>query len=464
MTKQTPGIKIPFFRESQYPIVEGTRCVEVRIPDAPEFMPVLAGLVKLATRSFNYVRDDREKAWALGNMWKAAYDHTDWEGCMDCEGVQDCIETNEGTREAIRLLAGATNPAGQEQGQPLSSERMLEDLAGTTNPGCDDTILKRQCRAAVVKVNRAITDVLEKIEVTSNSAELLDALDNFPLITYVANAVGVDFVLSMTNYIQQAVTEGYIGQYDEAAEIDLATSLYCQCQEDCVINIDRMYEAFYGRVSDIVTEPFDDLAQLALLVAGIDVGGTDVVDLMFWFALATTKVANFLFAGTLDRGLDMLIQGSADDAELDFTPAFDCPTAWEHDFDFTAVSMPEGWTVTDGAHVVGFGVSITADQGGGLFFGRISYDPSAGFECTQFILQFTSALTDSFGQIFSPSDGSSYNFNFDMLAGSETEQSGTGLPADFSADAFLCGVGGAPANTMFLTGVHIEGFGFDPFV
>jgi len=76
---------------------------------------------------------------------------------------------------------------------------------------------------------------------------------------------------------------------------------------------------------------------------------------------------------------------------------------------------------------------------------------------------FSPALADSYAQIFSPSDGSAYSFNFIQLAGGEEFQDGDGLPDDFSSDPFICGVAGASANTMYVTGVRITGDGFNPF-
>jgi len=91
MTKPIPGIKIQYFKESQYPEVEGTRCVEIRIPDHDAFMPMLGGLIALATKTFNYVREDREHAQIIADQWRKAYDLTDWEGCMNCDELNACL-------------------------------------------------------------------------------------------------------------------------------------------------------------------------------------------------------------------------------------------------------------------------------------------------------------------------------------------------------------------------------------
>lgn len=74
-------VTIANFRESQYPEVEGTRCIKIFIPDDDTFLQLLAGLVALANSESNYVQDDIEKAAALAQQWRDAYLQSDWAGC-----------------------------------------------------------------------------------------------------------------------------------------------------------------------------------------------------------------------------------------------------------------------------------------------------------------------------------------------------------------------------------------------
>jgi len=95
MPKQTPkprSLRAQAFEESNYPIeVEGTRCVEIRVPNADEFMAQLAGVIALAGKRFNYQNKDVERAKIIAEMWQAAYLETGWESCMNCEELIECL-------------------------------------------------------------------------------------------------------------------------------------------------------------------------------------------------------------------------------------------------------------------------------------------------------------------------------------------------------------------------------------
>lgn len=92
MTKPIPGIKIPYWKAEQYPVPEGLRCVEIMIPDDDSFMALLGGLLKLPGRSFNWENETFEKRLALAQVWKNAYNATDWEQCMNCEQLIECLQ------------------------------------------------------------------------------------------------------------------------------------------------------------------------------------------------------------------------------------------------------------------------------------------------------------------------------------------------------------------------------------
>lgn len=74
-------VTIANFREEQYPLVEGTRCIQVYIPDDDVFKHLLAGLIALAGSEGNYVQDDPDKSADLAQQWRNAYLQSDWTGC-----------------------------------------------------------------------------------------------------------------------------------------------------------------------------------------------------------------------------------------------------------------------------------------------------------------------------------------------------------------------------------------------
>lgn len=74
-------VTISNFREDQYPIVSGTRCIKIYIPDDDAFKSLLGGLLALAGVQTNYQNDDEAKAASLAQQWIDAYVQSDWTGC-----------------------------------------------------------------------------------------------------------------------------------------------------------------------------------------------------------------------------------------------------------------------------------------------------------------------------------------------------------------------------------------------
>lgn len=233
---------------SLYPVVEGTRCVQVRIPDDDTYLPVLAGFVAILNQSWSWAGSLDERI-ERAQMWQNAYAETDWEGCVDCAEIQDCIENDEGVRGAITNIVNNNNnfPADSPYGQNLPDSRLTEDLSTAYNPECDYDILWAQCLGVVQATNNAITDVLQQVEVTTNVVELASSLlGSVPGVAGAEKAAGVDGVLSLINYYQEAIDQEYQSQYTTTpvtgTEDVIAFSLFCACKGTCVITIDKIVD------------------------------------------------------------------------------------------------------------------------------------------------------------------------------------------------------------------------------
>lgn len=322
MAKPVPGIKIQYLREEQYPLVEGTRCVQVRIPDDPAYLPALAGLIALATKYFNYARVDKTKAKQVADLWKNAYLLTDWDSCMNCEELQECIQPLLDNLE-IQITNNILNQiqyGTQNPGQPMSGADSASNIAGATNPGCDLDILWAQCLAIVQFTNRAIVDVLEKVEVATNVNELVDVIGDIPGLSVIDKLLGPEAVTKAINYFQEAILEGYSAQYTETVENEITCQLFCICRDDCIISVDRVFSLFQSRLSSLIPENPGDLLDLIELVAGVDFDGTEVVDICFYFAWGAAKLGEILFGETISLNtLQTLLSLAVDDASSDWT-------------------------------------------------------------------------------------------------------------------------------------------------
>jgi len=333
---KNPGIKIPYL-SIEKPLPEGTRCIEVRIPDDDEFVPVLGGLVAIATKWFNYDRDSTHKGAQIARLWRMAYLATDWEGCMSCEELTECLQPLfDNLQTAIINQVNNFNEYGvNEPGVPLTEEQYEQDLTAGTNPTCDLDIVWAQCLAVVQFTNRLITDLMEQIESKSNVVELAQLFNSLPFVRYITNAIGEEAAVDLIAYYQEAFTEGYLAEYTEAIETEIACQLFCYARLDCTISVSMLDSVFSERVASIVPDTPGDLIELLTLLAGISISSADVVNLMFWMAWKGAVLAEFFisdaFSGifNLQTLLNLAVDNASSDWELLCTTCPNCDIGYE---------------------------------------------------------------------------------------------------------------------------------------
>lgn len=331
--RKNPGIKIPFLDITDKPIVDGTRCVEVRIPDDDKYMPVLAGLIAIATKWFNWQRDDLKRGTQIAKIWQLAYIETDWGSCMNCEELIACLQpvldaqTEQIINQVTNNVMNFQQFGTQTPGVPMTPEVLETNLAEGTNPTCDYDILWAQSLAIIQYTNRAIEDLFQAIESASNVVELVDIFTDLPIVTWISDTLGAEFAEGLINYYQEAVAEGYLAQYTELVEQELACAVFCAARVDCAITVDLLYGIFYSRVQLLVPDDPVDTIELLLLLAGIAPVGSTVVDLMFWFAWASAKLMSFFVSDSLSNiiNLQQLLNLAVNDANNDWQILCDCP-------------------------------------------------------------------------------------------------------------------------------------------
>jgi len=326
---KNPGIKIPYL-SIEKPLPEGTRCIEVRIPDDDAFVPVLGGLVAIATKWFNYDRDPTHKGVQLATLWRMAYLATKWEGCMNCEELTECLTPllADFAQSIVQQITNNSEYGVENPGQPLTEEQNEQNLTGETNLTCDLDITWAQSLAVIQFTNRLITDLFEQIESKTNVVELAQLFNSVPFVRYVTNAIGEEAAVDLIAYYQEAVTEGYLAEYTEALEQELACAVFCIAKLDCTISVDLLDYVFSSRVASIVPDTPGDLIELLALLAGISLSAADVVNLMFWFAWKGFKLAQFFITDAVGGTFDIqtLLALAVNDANNDWELlCTDCP-------------------------------------------------------------------------------------------------------------------------------------------
>jgi len=105
------------FFQDQYPATDETQCLTIYIPAGDEFKWLLAGLLRLPTLPSSYQDPESEQAQGLSDIWRDAYDLTDWGGC-------DLANSNQGRvslwHRFSTVTAGGALTTALDTGQPFN--------------------------------------------------------------------------------------------------------------------------------------------------------------------------------------------------------------------------------------------------------------------------------------------------------------------------------------------------------
>jgi len=304
----------------QFPIVDGLMCVEVKLPADLAYLALLQGFVAQMTNYWSYQGDNPDRK-AVAGLMQNAYTITDWDNCMNCEELTECLTPllEAQTQQITNNILNMTQYGTQNPGQPLSGEESGLNLAEGTNPTCDPDVLWAQCLAIVQYTNAAIVDVLQKVEAASNVVELAGLISEIPLVGLLAQQVGTELATETINYYQEAIEEQYNAQYTTEVEIDLACQLFCLARADCVLSVDLVFGLFAQRLVGIIPETPSDLVNLIEIIAGVSFDTTIVVDICFYFAWGAAKLGQFLFGEPIaTTALQVLVQTAKNDASNDW--------------------------------------------------------------------------------------------------------------------------------------------------
>lgn len=354
--------------------------------------------------------------------------------------------------------AGAAVP-----GRPLtpgqSAQSVLPPEVFDEFGDCIPDALWGACLYLVQSGNRAITDFFEILESASNTLEASGIIASaIPAAGQYAGAAA-----EFADQMQENIAEGYTAAYTEDYEISLACAIFCAAMENCELTPDMLIDVLNARMPELI-----DVATFGLIMAQIGaiiIPPEAIADTAFLIYFTALKFGQQFGEVIGIRPLTELMGLGADQLESNnWETLCDCgtPEAWARDVDFTGASMPAGWTVVAGVHVPGFGVQGTEPLGGS-FYCRVQYDPVDVEEIIEWVIETSGYAINDFGQVFSPTSGAAYTYNFDTQASPGTDVSATGLPVNFSADPLLTGFVWVGDNTKFLTGLHIEGIGENPY-
>ena len=155
-------------------------------------------------------------------------------------------------------------------------------------------ILWAQCVQVVEYTHTAIMDLLEILEVQSNTIELTAFLNLIPGMKALLVVVPVDDAFELINHIVSTFQEQYEANWTETVpngvKWKIACTLFCLCLDDKQITVPRINDAIYSLLDDYLTPNWDNMQEVIETVLGVNDNSEVVVYSMFFFLWGSAKL------------------------------------------------------------------------------------------------------------------------------------------------------------------------------
>jgi len=372
---------------ADYPLPEDMLCVEILIPNDLKYLYALQGFYAQMTNAWAWegTTEDR-KARAM--LVLLAYTATDWEQCMNCEQLQECLQPLfDALRAQVKqdvLLSqyGTENPVGV----PLPPEVTGAPLAAGSNPTCNLDIVWSQAEQLVDYSNTMITDTLEQVETATNNVELAQVITSLPIL----DELGADAIAGYIEVLLDGIAENYAAEFDLAYRNGLACDIFCSAKGDCEITIDKVYEILLARVTAHFGSPGETIGTIFNLLTYLvdqDIDGTVVVDTMMFLLWGGAKLINTFIQDVGTTALETIMELAVNDANNDWEILCECPEeATEPIIDPAPCSDPASsdgtniehlggtrWRVTSTANFTDAGVGIKDINGAAFMVDNVAF-------------------------------------------------------------------------------------------
>lgn len=474
----TPNIEnVKRLIADQYPPDVGLRCIQLQIPDDDSYVPVLAGFVALLSRNWAWTGspEDRE---ARARLWGVAYAATDWEGCMDCERIIECITDDTDTQNAFSLFllnqinsnSDIRNALQQVIQQRIGEERPISVSSDNLiygKDGCAFDNLYGAMRFLVRWMNQNNIDFLEQMN-AGVTPEALNANISKLFPGFQGNGL-IDATLpAITSLLTGAILENYDVYYTQEYEDELICAFFCLAQSDCAISFDSLYFYFVSRLGfgPTAAESFGNAISFAV-TGSLTLSG--YTDFMFFIQLGAFKFLGGFAEYTTYSPFETAMNEGWDDASDDWTECDDCGF-WSQDFsdvdgwgdfviDPSSNGDPMGQFVSGGVEGLAGGFGATPAFGIQLrnatplsmvFSVKVFYDYTAG-DGAYGQNVYTSAGFDGFPTIIQGTDVANTKPNLAPSSG------GIGIE-------FLSQYGGSVTGSVFIRKIRVYSqFGSNPY-
>lgn len=228
-----------------------------------------------------YPDEENQLMW---NFWEAF-------ACMDlCTAVLQSFLGNEDCQTGLSdLLTGLGFGIGGG-----GSDTPIDDITDTVfadlGESCNVAELYGICYALIDQMNTMVVDMLEALEVLTNPIEYATVLaDNVGILGLFSSTIS-----ETVAWIQDTIAENYVGAFTTDTHEELACELFCICEEDCIVTMARLRQAYRDYFTGFLPE--------------LNAGWVAFVEDLFELTLSTDTI---LVAAMQLMVCEALIRGSA---------------------------------------------------------------------------------------------------------------------------------------------------------
>lgn len=312
-----------------------------------------------------------------------------------CDQIAACIETSEGTRDAIRDML-ATDTITRTIIQQIGSIPTVGELERGQNllkpDQCNPDYLFNQTSALVFLLDQLVEDIFQAVEVGTNAIERAEKLvAAIPVI----GALPFDEIIGAADRLIAEVQEAYAGAYDASLYDELRCALFCAIRDDCTLTIENAVSFYEVRLGEAIPkDPAGTLLAVVQYIAAGSIVADAPVYAMHLFALACIRTAQNVF-GIDFAILALRIKAAGDEPDNDWMTLCDeCVTTWSKTWNF-ADGEVLNWEIAVGDFIPGTGFQSTG-AGPYAYTVDIGRDVTwpAGSSLTQIIVGATSTVAD----------------------------------------------------------------------
>jgi hypothetical protein len=248
-----------------------------------------------------------------------------------CEYMIDCIESNEGVKNALEQWFDNTS---YNQLLQFVANNYGTSVVGSGNTSdCNDNVFA-MIYALHDEIHTRNTDFIESIEAYTNTFELLgDFAEELTLAVSAVTGFGgvlagaLTYGSQLIDYILETLADAYNAEYTATLRDTIACDLFCIARNTCKLSIDDMYNYHLEQLSLSESLSID---QLFLSVISGQWQGSEIVHIMYILQLGFAKLSDAGlwivsdFAHAVSNRYKLVLESASDEINNDWGVLCDC--------------------------------------------------------------------------------------------------------------------------------------------